>query len=133
MGRILAIDYGTKRLGIAVTDEGKKMAFPRPFVAADKRGDLLRLIKSEGIERIVLGWPKSLGNRETAFTREVKKFANRINEQTGLPVELMDERLTSKAAERVLKKLGLKGRESRSSADSLAALQLLQTYLKKPQ
>ncbi len=99
MGVILAIDYGQKRLGLALSDEHGITS--RPFatwVRTNRRRDLARLrelVRKEGIRRIVVGLPLHLDGTPSEMSEEVKSFADRVEKALGIPVEMMDERLSS--------------------------------------
>ena len=122
--RILGIDFGTKRIGLALSDETHTFArehgilSPKEFWA-----QLSNLISTEQIERIVVGLPLNMSGGETEKSREVHAFAGQLTERARLPIELMDERLTSVMAS------GLPG--GKSDVDSLAAQIILQNYLDK--
>ncbi len=131
MGRILGLDYGTKRIGVAISDETKKIATARPFVPANRKKDLLKIIQEFEIETVVLGLPKNLTGKETAAAARVREFAEWIKTQTGLPVKFADERFSARDAGSKLRMLNVKGSKARAQIDSLSAQIILTTYLQK--
>ena len=122
--KILGIDYGEKRIGLAISDESQTFAreleilLPKMFWES-----LNHLILNHSISKIVLGWPLNMSGEETKKTKEVASFMEQLADKTGLPVEVMDERLSSQMAQNI------KG--SKKDLDSLAAQILLQNYLDK--
>jgi putative holliday junction resolvase len=130
MARLLGIDPGTKRCGVAITDSAETMAFPREsliygdsFVA-----DVGRLADEEGAELIVIGRPVALGGAATASTTFADELFARLSEGLEVPVIQHDERLTTTAAHRSLHAAGLKLKEHRGRVDSAAAVVMLQHF-----
>ncbi|MBI4049889.1 MAG: Holliday junction resolvase RuvX, partial [Candidatus Doudnabacteria bacterium] len=103
MTKILALDYGTKRIGVAISDETKTIAVPKPYIKAEEKGRILELIKDQEVDEILLGLPKALKGTETIMTREVRSFGEWLEQETKLPVRLIDERYSTKGAERITK------------------------------
>src|SRR6516164_5139948 len=105
-GRTMAIDYGTRRIGLAVTDELGLTAQGLPTLhRTNKRNDfdhLRRVIKQYGVGEIVVGLPLRMSGDEGAQSEKVKQFADEVQARFKLPVHLFDERLTSVEANRVL-------------------------------
>lgn len=130
MGRILALDYGAKRIGVALSDENKKIAFPKPFIEAEKRGELLKLITDEAVEKILIGLPISLAGKETKSTKAAKDFAKWLKENSRAEIELIDERFTTKEIQSEMKNLEVKSKKYRKEIDSLVAQKMLERYLK---
>lgn len=132
-GRILAIDYGTKNLGLAVSDPLGLTAQGLPTLRrANRRADLARireLVEACEVERIVVGHPLHLKGYASARAREAERFAAWLRRDLKLPVELFDERLTSAEAERLLRIAGTSRRQRRAAVDRIAATLILQTYL----
>jgi putative Holliday junction resolvase len=98
-GVILAIDYGQKRLGLALSDENRVTSHPyETWTRTNRRRDLSRLrelVRRQGVSRIVVGLPLHLDGTSSAMSEEAKRFASRVEKAFGLPVEMMDERLSS--------------------------------------
>jgi len=131
-GRVLALDPGTRRVGVAVSDPLGITAQPHSVLDAedpDLMGQIARLGADLGVDRIVVGLPVSLNGTEGPAAATARTFAAAVAGATGLPVELADERFTSVSAERVLVEAGLSGRRRRAVRDRVAAAVLLQAYL----
>ena len=131
-GRVLALDPGTRRVGVAVSDPLGITAQPHSVLDAedpDLMGQIARLGADLGVERIVVGLPVSLNGTEGPAAATARTFAAAVAGATGLPVDLADERFTSVSAERVLVAAGLSGRRRRAVRDRVAAAVLLQAYL----
>ena len=135
MGRIMAIDYGRKRVGIAITDPLKMIAQGLDTVHAK---DIFTFLKNycanEVVEQFVVGDPRDLQNREGEAMEFVKPFVKKLKEQfPDIPVEMMDERFTSKMAFQAMVDGGLKKKDRQNKAliDKVSATILLQSYLEK--
>ena len=129
---ILGIDYGDKRVGVAIVADG--VAVPRLLPTLQNDTSLLDQLKTiaeqRQIERIVVGLPRSLSGDETAQTKNVRSFAKELEAKLNLPVDFQDEALTSVGAEQTLKNGG--GAYEKSDIDSLAASQILLDYIGEP-
>jgi len=132
--RILAIDYGLKRTGLAVTDPLKIIATGLPTVESK---NLLTFLKNyfqeEVVEQIIIGDPKNLDDTDTHATPLVEKVIKELQKNfPAIPIERVDERFTSKMAARAMIEMGLKKkqRQNKSLIDEIAATILLQEYLK---
>jgi putative Holliday junction resolvase len=136
MGKILAIDFGTKRCGIAITDDLKIIA--SPLGVQDSAGIftyLSQLLKKEAIDCIVIGEPRRLNYEMSITTEIVHKFGNRLQQlYPSIPIKYIDERLTSKIAQNTLVESGLgkKKRQEKGRLDVISATLILQTYLESP-
>ncbi len=121
------------RVGLAVADELGLLAHPRRYLDGGDPGRLVetlaRLAAEEGIEVFLVGLPRSLSGEEGPPARRARQFAQRLERRTGLRVELLDERLTTKEAMSRLRDQNLDGREARQRVDSAAAAILLQSWL----
>lgn len=132
-GRFLGVDFGTRRIGLAVSDPSGAIAFPAGTL--ERRGlrrdleALCALVKDRQVVRIVVGLPLHMDGRRGAEAEAAEQFAAQLGEATGLPVELFDERWTTKEAERALAETGRRGRKRRQVVDSVAASLLLRAYL----
>ncbi len=131
MGRILALDYGSKRIGVAATDEAKTIALPKPFLSRSEPARLLELVRESDPELILLGLPKNLSGQETQAAQAVKTFGAWLKEQTGKPVEYVDERFSTREAKTLLTNDQMKQKDHKFLIDSVSALVLLQAYLRK--
>jgi putative holliday junction resolvase len=133
-GRILALDVGARRIGLAVSDAlGLTAQGLETFVRTNIREDLARLgrlAEEREVSRLLIGDPKTMAGGESRQARLVREFGDRLAARTGLPVQYWDERLTSVEAERVLREGGARMRSERKGAvDRLAAVILLESYL----
>ncbi len=131
--RILALDLGKRRIGLAISDPLGITAQGLPNLERrNKRTDLdslARMASDRGVELFLLGNPLNMSGREGRQSAWVREFAGALEKRTGLPVKLWDERLTSVEAGRVLRESGI-GIEKRAAAvDRLSAVILLQSYL----
>jgi putative holliday junction resolvase len=131
MARVLGVDPGSKRCGIAVTDSNQTMAFPRPAIARDGTTvtRLRELIEEESIATIVIGRPVSLAGNDTASTANADELFAEVRENVSVPVVQFDERLTTKDAQKSLSEAGLTTKASRERIDSAAAVIMLQNYV----
>lgn len=122
--RILGIDYGEKRIGLAVSDETQVLARELDILPPKEFWDSInQIILNHSITKIVLGWPLNMQGQETKKTKEIANFKAELSKKTGLPVETADERLSSKMAQNIS--------GGKKNLDSLAAQILLQNFLDK--
>jgi putative Holliday junction resolvase len=133
---ILGIDFGSRRLGLAVSDETGRIALPLPPVecaGAEKDLEAIgALARERAIERVVVGLPLGLDGRKGAQAEAAERFAAALREGLGLPVELLDERFSTREAEQALEASGRRGRKKKKAVlDSVAATVLLRTYLER--
>jgi putative Holliday junction resolvase len=135
-GALLAFDFGLKRIGIAVGDWETRLAHPLETIDAEDNdtrfGRIAALIAEWRPTDLVVGLPLSLEGEEHELTRRARRFANQLHGRYGLPVTLVDERLTSFDADLRLREAGVKGRERKGLDDTLAAQQILQDLLDQP-
>lgn len=132
--RVLGIDFGIKRVGLALTDPTGSLASPYRTLVREGReqcfDELKAIIAAEGVERVVVGLPLGLDGQETETTRQARNFAQSLARRVDAPVELFDERLTSAQAETELKEAGLTCPKKRKQAlDSQAAVIILRTWM----
>ena len=132
-GRVLGLDLGTKTIGLALSDPGRRIA--SAFGVIRRQGmerDLDRLagvIEERAVAEIALGLPLHLSGAESEGSRRSREFAKALTKRFGLPVHLMDESLTTKDAEAVLLAADLSRRKRKKVVDGLAAAFILQSYL----
>ena len=133
VGRILSIDYGSKRTGIAVTDPLKMIANGLCTVETQKLFPFLKeYFSKENVERVIIGMPVNWDDTATHATPLVKKFiAEFIKRFPAIPIEEVDERFTSKMASQAMLQMGMKKkqRQDKSMIDQIAATIILQEYL----
>lgn len=131
--RVLGVDFGERRVGLAVSDPSGSLAFPLRTVHRTTRKalfeELAALIEAEGVEALVVGLPLGLDGQETLTTRQAKNFAASLAGRTGLPVHLADERLSSALAEEDLKAAGRRRLGKDGRLDMQAAVRILQSWL----
>ncbi len=137
--RIFAIDYGTRRIGLAISDETASLARPLDFLdvppqpgeKAEKRlaRSIIDIVTREKAGRILLGLPRHMNGQLGPEADRVKAFAARLGQFTTLPIELCDERLTTVQASRQLQESGRNTKAQRTRIDSAAAAVLLQSWL----
>jgi putative Holliday junction resolvase len=133
MGRILAIDYGKKRTGIAVSDTMQMIANGLTTVSGDGAlGFVLDYVKTEPVECIVIGLPKQMNNEASENGKYVDAFVRILKKHLpDMPVKMVDERFTSVLAQRSMRDAGLKkkDRQNKALVDEVSAVIILQTYL----
>jgi len=132
-GRILAIDFGMKRMGLAVSDALGITAQGLPTLErtriADDLGRIRELAEEYSVERVILGNPVGHSGGPTGMSGRVAEFAEKLRRRLGCPVELWDERLTSAEAGRMLRQSGMGTLKRKRAVDRVAATLLLQAYL----
>jgi putative Holliday junction resolvase len=131
--RILALDYGSKRIGLALSDPTGTLARPLPFVHAKADAPLAReiaaLAKKEEAHLILLGLPRNMDGSIGEAAAQVQAFAALLGQATPIRIQLIDERLSTVQASRQLQEAGRNTRQQRGKIDSEAACVLLQGYL----
>lgn len=137
MGRLLAIDYGLKRTGIAVSDPLKIIATALDTVATEKLLEFLEnYFKKEPVETIIVGMPRRLNNAPSEMAAEVMKLMKILQEKfPAIPVKEMGERHTSQAALEAMLTGGMKkkDRQDKGNVDKISAVLILQEYMSLPQ
>lgn len=118
--RYLGIDYGEKRIGLALSDEGGKIAMP--YGVVNYFNKILSILKKEKVGKIVIGLPVGFSGQESAQTLETKKFAEALGKKVKLPIELENEVLSTKIASRF---------SAKDKIDASSAAVILQSYLDK--
>lgn len=141
--RVLGLDYGTKTVGVAVSDPLEITAQPLETIERKSAGKLRQTLarieaiieeygaagQQEKIEKIVLGYPKNMNNTEGDRCEATMSFKNDLERRTGLEVVLWDERLTTVEAERILMDSGVRRENRKTYIDKMAAAVILQNYL----
>lgn len=132
-GRILAIDYGSRRIGLAVTDPlGITAQGLETLQRKNKRSDFARLeklLREYEVREIVLGYPLRMSGQEGTQSQKVAEFAQELRRRFQLPVRLWDERLTSAEANRLLREADISIRKRAAAVDRIAATLILQSFL----
>jgi putative Holliday junction resolvase len=129
----MAVDPGSKRVGLALSDPSATIAQPLATLPAEPAGTLVarlaEMARTHGAERIVVGLPRRLDGTRGPEAVAAQKLADRLRKASGLPVEMVDERLTTVAAERALIAGGVRREKRRLSVDRVAAALMLQAHL----
>jgi putative Holliday junction resolvase len=130
-GRILGLDIGSKRIGVAISDELGMLASPVTMVLRGRndRADFRKLIATLQPEKLVAGLPTGLSGREGPQAEETRTYAESLAIDLELPLEYFDERLSSAIAERTLIGAGMKRDQRKEKIDAMAAAVMLQGYL----
>ncbi len=135
MGRILAIDYGRKNSGLAVSDPMQIIANGLDTVPSHELFNyLVRYMEAEPVERIVIGYPTQVNGQESESMKYIKPFVNRLKKSfPQMPIEWVDERFTSKLAFQTMIDGGLKkkARQNKALVDKVSATIILQTYMEQ--
>jgi putative Holliday junction resolvase len=132
VSRVIGLDPGTRRIGVAVSNSARTMAFPRSAVIVGDTAldDIRTIINDEHAELVVVGYPRSLSGDESASSRRVDDFVTALTDSVvGVQFVTFDERLTTASARRNLHDAGRSDKEQRSVIDSEAAAILLQSFL----
>lgn len=133
MGRILAVDYGRKRTGLAVTDSLKLIAGGLATVSSHEvLNFLMEYVQKEAVERILVGYPRQMNNLPSESMKYIEPFVCRLRKSLpNIPVEYVDERFTSVLAHRTMLEGGLKkmDRQNKALVDKISAVIILQSYL----
>lgn len=131
--RILALDHGTKRIGVAISDELRLIATPVEFIPAEPFGTFLARLKEILRERevglIVVGLPRNMDGSYGPAARTVQEFVAALRQAVAVPIRTWDERLTSVQAQRLMIEGGVRRERRKGKVDQMAAAILLQNYL----
>ena len=133
MRRVLGVDYGRARIGVAISDELGMLAHPVETVpgadltSAAKR--IAQIAKDKDVERVVIGMPRHMNGEVGAAAEEAQGFANKLRPLLHCPITMWDERLSTTAANRALRDAGQKTHKTRGIVDQVAAQIILQGYL----
>jgi len=133
---VLALDLGAKRIGLAISDAGERIAFPAGVLPSQGRARdvaaVAQVMQERSIGRVVIGLPLHMSGRRGPEAEAAQRFADELAASTGVPVETLDERWTSREAERSLRELGRSSKKrARGEVDSLAATLLLRAFLER--
>jgi putative Holliday junction resolvase len=131
--RILALDHGTVRVGVAVSDELGMIARPLEFIPAEPWEEFLKrfnqLLAELKPEQIIVGLPRNMDGSLGPAAEKVRAFVAKLRETVTVPMRTWDERLTSVQAQRMLREAGHKAKDQKGKVDATAAAVLLQSYL----
>ncbi len=131
--RYLAIDYGTKRTGLAICDASETITTPLTTIHGQEQliEKITELIEAENVEAVVLGLPLNMDGSQSAQTKLVLKFGERLKGHLDIPVHLQDERLSSFGAEQKLAPANLTKGKMRQRLDAVAAAEILEMFLER--
>lgn len=131
--RYLCLDPGRKRIGVAVSDETGLIATPLATIQVGDRQQvfkqILRYIEQEEAGKLIIGLPLHMNGDEGIEAGRAREFARQLSKLTPIPIDFMDERLTSVEAERLMQEAGVKREKRKATLDARAAAIILQTYL----
>lgn len=131
---IMAVDVGTVRTGVAVSDKGESFAFPKTVITERNRERLAEriceLINETEAEELVIGLPKNMDGTSGFKAEECTAMADILREKSGLPVHLVDERCTTVLAHDALNRNNVRGKKRKEVVDAVAAVMILEDYLK---
>ena len=134
--RVIGLDYGSKTVGVALSDELMLTAQPlttihrdRPTKFRQTLAQIEQIIEQYDVDRIVVGWPKKLDNEEGERCEKTKEFGDMLENRTGLEIIYQDERLTTAQADGVLEQGGIRKDKRKQYIDKMAASLILQNYL----
>ncbi|MGA3283870.1 MAG: Holliday junction resolvase RuvX [Verrucomicrobiota bacterium] len=131
--RILALDHGTRRIGVAVSDETKTIAQPLEYIPAEPFADFLerlrQLIREKEIDLILIGLPRNMDGSYGPVAQKVETFVGVLRTAITVPIKTWDERLTSAQANRILIQAKVRRDKRKEKVDKMAAAILLQSYL----
>ena len=131
--RILGIDFGLRRIGLAISDSEGDMAFPLKTIHKQTREqvftELQEVVEQRGVEAVALGWPLDLEGRRTLSTRQAENFCSEIRSRLEIPVHLVDESCTSAQAEAKLREAGVPPKKRKAVQDQQAAVEILESFL----
>ena len=133
MKRVLGIDYGSARIGVAISDELQMLAHPAETIAVAKTPDpaarIAALVREKNVERIIVGLPRHMNGSLGVSAEQARAFAEKLKAAVSCEVHTWDERLSTVAAHRALREAGKSSRQTRGYIDQIAAQMLLQSYL----
>ena len=131
--RILAIDHGTKRMGVAISDELGMIAEPLEFIPPEPFAEFLNrlkeILREKQVELILVGMPRNMDGSYGPAALKVQEFVAVLKDVVAIPIKTLDERLTSVQAHRFLTEAEVRGRQRKEKVDKSAAAILLQSYL----
>lgn len=129
--RILALDWGTVRIGAAISDEGQTIAFPleRFIESRNSVAEIKKLIVEQEVGKIIIGAPISLSGKESDSLSQTEMFVEQLKKETKLPIETVDERFSSVHAGKILQDQNISAKDQRLIKDNISAQILLQRYL----
>ena len=131
--RYLAIDYGNKRTGLAICDASEIIATPLAVIETNTEllKKIVNIIKTENVEAIILGMPLNMDDSQGPQAKIVLRFAEQLKQQTNLPINFQDERLSTFAAEGKIAAAELTRKKKKKRIDAIAAAQILEAFIEQ--
>ena len=136
--RVLGLDFGSRTVGVAVTDPMGLTAQPVKTIVRERESalrktlaEIAELVNTYGAERIVLGLPLNMNDSEGERAEKTRAFAEKLSDRTGVPIEFMDERLTTMEAQGILDDSGIPRSEQKRVIDQVAAQLILQAWMER--
>jgi len=131
--RYLALDHGTKRIGVAISDELKMIAQPLEYIPTEPFSQFLvrlkHLLAEKEVERVFIGMPRNMDGTFGPAAEKVREFIAMLTPEIPVPIKTLDERLTSAQANRILVQANVRRADRKLKVDAMAAAILLQSYL----
>lgn len=135
--RIMAVDIGRARTGVAISDERAMLASPVGVINESYDPYIIEKLcehaRNLGAQRIVVGLPLNMDGSEGESARHAREFADALGEKSGLPIVMFDERCTTVSAHNILSANNVRGKKRKNVVDTVAAVVILQAYLDSPQ
>ncbi len=131
--RLMALDYGERRIGVALTDDEQIIAFPYKTIDTKKTPDVIReltsIILTQNVVRIIIGNPQNVAGEDSLKSKLIKEFAHTLQNNISIPIEFWNESNTTKEAVKVLVQSNRKLKKNRNKVDQIAASLILKDYL----
>lgn len=129
----MALDYGERRIGVALSDTNRMISYPYKTIDAKKNPDVIReislIIKDQNVEMILVGNPETFNGEDSAKSKDIKGFISKLQHHVSIPIKLWNESFTTKNAIRVLVQGNRKLKKHRNKVDQIAASLILKDYL----
>ena len=133
MSRVIAIDFGDRRIGIALSDPMRIIASPHDVIdrkiTPDYLFELNKIITQNDVKEIIVGVPLNMKGEQTPQTKKTNNFVNELKDNFTIPIILVDERLSSISAKKILREKGVKSGHNKGEVDKIAASMILQEFL----
>jgi putative Holliday junction resolvase len=133
MARLLALDVGERRIGVAVSDPMGVLARPLTTIVRASRQDdfrsIAQLVNEHGVERVVVGLPLSLDGTEGPQANSIRRYTEQLSQSLSVPIDFWDERYSTETASEIMRNKGKRGRKARDEIDATAAAVILQSFL----
>ncbi|MEW5693231.1 MAG: Holliday junction resolvase RuvX [Candidatus Hydrogenedentota bacterium] len=135
MGKLLCIDPGKKRIGVAISDKNKKIAFPYKIIESKDRASLVKelkeIITANDVEKVIIGYSKNSEGKPSYAALLGEKIGDDIDKETGIDIEYVDEEYSTQNAEEMFIRVGLSRKKRKEKIDKIAATLILKEYIEK--